>query len=292
MLPNLKEIAHPTTIAEALEMLSKYGPKARPIAGGTAVVLSRDDKTETLVDLTRLGLDHIRTTQDALEIECCVTAAQIASWEDLDPGWMALRDAAATAGPAGVRNAETLGGSLAQCFSWADIPVVLLSLGAVVEIAGPQSRTLGIEALLDKHPSKHLRPGEIIKAVRISKWTDAAGAFLKDSDTEGDYALASAAVWLRFDPEAGEVVDIKIALGAVRPLPVLVPYVGGLVGHKPDDGWMQQIGEVVAESVAPLEDMRASAAHRKRVLSALAKRAARRALERTGALPPRETSTL
>ena len=282
MLPNLREFVHPQTLAEAVHALTQQGDKARPIAGGTAVTLSKDEKTEVLVDLTRLGLDRIRPTQEGVQIECCVTATQIATWPDPDPGWRALPDAAATAGPAGVRNAETMGGSLAQCFPWADLPVALLALGADVDIAGPKSRTLGIEAMLDRHPSKQLQPGELIQAVRVQKWDHAASAFLKDSETVGDYALASAAVLVQLDESRSKVRKLRVALGAVRPLPLLVPYVDSLLDREPDPDWLQRLQDLVGESVDPLEDMRAGSAHRKRVVSVLARRAAQKALSRAG----------
>ncbi len=284
MLPNLKEFSHPKTIAEAVQVLARHGHKARPLAGGTAVTLSKDERTEILVDLTRLGLENIRTTKKDAHIECCVTAAQLAKWHESAPQWAALSDAAAGAGPAGVRNAETIGGSLAQCFPWSDLPVALLALQADVEIAGPKARTLGIDEMLDKHPSKQLAEGEFIQAIRLERKPNSASAFFKDVDTEGDYALASAAVSVVMDTDRPNLVQsLRIALGAVRPLPVLVPYVEDLLNLEPDDGWFERLGDIVTESVDPLEDMRAGSAHRRRVVTVMAKRAARKALERAGA---------
>ena len=54
---DLSALHQPTSLEEALELLEENGTRARPLAGGTSVVLSLPRGVDTLVDLRRAGLD-------------------------------------------------------------------------------------------------------------------------------------------------------------------------------------------------------------------------------------------
>lgn len=295
MLDQLTDFLYPTTVEEAVEALAKAGGKALPLAGGTSLALSRNARVEVLVDITRLGLDRIDVDSDRIEIQCCATAHGItrSSLADL-PEAGALVDAAQVSGPSGVRAAMTMGGSLAQCYPWSDPPVALLALEAKVEITRKTKRTVGITKLLEQHPSKALTPGDLITAIVLPR-SGGASAFLKQGLTVTDDALASAAVSIRIDQgqehgkkstrrkkkaEAPQLSHLRVALGGLRPLPILATGLEDLVGRPMDDAWYETLADLIRSQVRPTEDARAPSAYRRTVAGVLAKRAVQKAVER------------
>lgn len=288
-MQDLKEFRYPQNISEAVHQLQEARGRAGVIAGGTSLTLTRDRGVEILVDISRLGLDYIKQESSALVVGACSTAHMLSeSTELLRPCVRALRDASATAGPHGVRAALTIGGNVVQCYPWSDLPVALLALNAVVRIAGNKSRETTMSDLLERHPSKTLEPDEIIKEFVLSLDGESDGktgsAFVKISRTVTDYALATAAAWVRVEKSTGDlrVTDLRIAVGAVRPMPVLVEELDSLCGetHCYNEEWIENIGNTVLSQIGPIADMRASSEYRNRLIKIASVRAVRRAVER------------
>jgi len=106
--------ARPSTSEEALELLAQ--PGAVPLFGGTDLLGQIDREIvspELLVDMARVGLDHVRADGDGLAIGAGTTLAALASSELLAP-YAAVATAARLAASPLLRNAGTVGGNLCQ----------------------------------------------------------------------------------------------------------------------------------------------------------------------------------
>lgn len=302
-MKDLKEFRYPKDLNEAVEVLREAGGKAKVVAGGTSLTLTKDKGVEILVDLTRVGLDDMTQKQGTLSIGACVTARELAESPKLaSPALRALQDASKTAGPSGVRAALTIGGNVVQCYPWSDLPVALLALGARVQIAGNEPRKISLTDLLERHPSKTLETDEIVEEFSLplggGDETLVGSAFVKLSRTTTDYALATAAAWVKIrqktpavpsdaedeDHASGFVVeDLRIALGAARPMPVAIEGLDSLTKEgptSPTEAWIQKAGEVVLAQVGPIADMRATVEHRNQLIKVAATRALREAVAR------------
>ncbi len=307
-MKDLKEFSYPQNIGDAVRRLHEAKGKAAVIAGGTSLTLTKDRGVETLVDISRLGLDYVKQENGALVVGACATAHMLSeSPELLHPCLLALGEASKTAGPHGVRAALTIGGNVVQCYPWSDLPVALLAINASVRIAGNTSREVSITDFLQRHPSKTLEPGEIVKEfvlpiARKSDGVTTASSFVKISRTVTDYALTTAAVLVDVervarneekedstndsDNNSGKkslrIKDLRIAIGAVRPMPVLVEDLGSLCGenHYFDEDWIEKIGDTVLSQVGPIADMRASSEYRNRLIKIASVRAVQTAVKR------------
>lgn len=302
-MKDLKEFRYPKDLNEALEVLRQAGGKAKVVAGGTSLTLTKDSGVEVLVDLSRAGLDAMTQKKGTLSIGACVTARELAGAPELaSPALRALRDASKTAGPSGVRAALTIGGNVVQCYPWSDLPVALLALGARVQITGNEPRKIALTDLLERHPSKTLESDEIVEEFSLPLGggddTLVGSAFVKLSRTTTDYALATAAAWVKLreqtpavpsdgedeDPATGFAVeDLRIALGAVRPMPVAIEGLQSLTQEgkaNPTEAWIEKAGEVVLAQVGPIADMRATVEHRNQLIKVASTRALREAVAR------------
>ena len=121
-----------------------------------------------------------------------------------------------------------IGGDRCYIVHPSDIGVALSVLDASVEIAGPAGdRTLAIGDFFSgpgRDPTREnvLEPGEIVTKVLLPANPPDRSLYLKVREREsGDFALVSvaAALWLAYSPGGPVVLEARIALGGVAPVP-------------------------------------------------------------------------
>jgi carbon-monoxide dehydrogenase medium subunit len=89
-----------------------------------------------------------------------------------------------------------------------------------------------------------------------------------------DLALASTAVLLRVD--AGRIVRARVAMGSVAPRPLRLRGVECfLEGRAPSDDTAREAGALARTEIAPIDDVRTTAAYRLHVAGVLVERAVR-----------------
>jgi len=92
--------------------------------------------------------------------------------------------------------------------------------------------------------------------------------------------IASAAISLRLD-ENGIVKDARIALGAVAPTAIRCPKTKAtLMTQKCTEDLIRSSAEAAARECSPINDVRATAAYRRRAVEHLVRRALRNFLEK------------
>jgi CO/xanthine dehydrogenase FAD-binding subunit len=187
MLYNLKEVHHPVEMEEALSLLQRAGVRTLPLAGGTALVGRDDPDVEAVVDLAGLGLSFVERGGGVLRLGATVTLQTIV--EDLpDVGGGLLAECAHRMAGWHVRNAATLGGSLAGGGIHSPLSVALAALGAQLEITGQDAPI----------PWPDLPPGaldgQLITAVQIGLPKGALGAAYEQvARTDADQPIVCAA---------------------------------------------------------------------------------------------------
>jgi CO/xanthine dehydrogenase FAD-binding subunit len=70
---DLEQFAHPRSVEEALALLAAGRDQARPLAGGTGLVLAGGPRARVLVDLSRAGLDAISLAAGELRLGAMAT---------------------------------------------------------------------------------------------------------------------------------------------------------------------------------------------------------------------------
>jgi CO/xanthine dehydrogenase FAD-binding subunit len=188
------EYAAPASLDEALALV---GDDARPLAGGQSLVPMlnfRLARPARLVDLERVGLDHVRV-DGALRIGAMTRQATIERSQEIAAGWPLLRQAVRHVGHPQIRARGTIGGSVAHADPKAELPVALAALGArfhVRSVAG--ARTLTAGELFRGPLMTALAPDELLVEIEVPPLpAGARTAFAEHARTHGDFAIAGVA---------------------------------------------------------------------------------------------------
>ena len=274
-LRELRELALPETLEELWEKKSEYGDRAVVIAGGTDLVSDPPEGVECLIDIRQLGLDQISEGDEMISIGATATMDALAhSAVVASLGQGMLCQSSCQGWPAPVRSAATLGGNLAGGDPFADTPAALLVLGAQVILQTHQGpRTVPIEEFfLDYRRTAAI--GAVLAEVRVPKTpVEGRGAFLKCAPSTIDKAMVNLGVYIEFAD--GRCKTVRVAVGAVTRIPHRVYEVESLLESRAlEADLIEEAAEVVARSVEPMVDIRASIEQRRSLLSALFKRAA------------------
>jgi aerobic carbon-monoxide dehydrogenase medium subunit len=220
MKPAAFDLARPASLAEAASLLASR-EDARVLAGGQSLgpmLNLRVVAPGLLVSVAHLPeLAGAQETADAVTIGAGVTHAAIADGRTPDIGDGILARIAEGIAYRAVRNRGTIGGSLCHADPAADWPCTLTALGAVMLTwSGDGGRDIPIERFIAGPFTTDLRPGEILRAVRIPKPSASARwGYYKACRKPGEFAHAMAAVL--DDPGNGRR---RIAIGATGTKPL------------------------------------------------------------------------
>jgi N-methylhydantoinase B len=202
----------------------------------------------------------------------------LTTWSDiiaapLPPAFDGLKQASRQVGGAQVQNRGTLGGNLCNASPAADGAPPLLALDAEVELASVAGvRRLPLAGFVLGNRKTTLRPDELLTAVIAPDVSpDERSTFLKlGARSYLVISIASVACNLALDG-AGRIALARIAVGACSAMPLRLEALERfLLGRRPE--------EAAAEAahlagLAPIDDVRASAAYRRDAALTLARRA-------------------
>jgi len=268
----------PGTLAEALEARAAH-PEAVPIAGGTDLMVAVNFgrlRPEALLDLSGIAeLAAWQRRDGAVRIGAGATFAQIAS--DLGE-FPPLVQAARAVGSPQIRHRATIGGNLATASPAGDALPVLATYGGDVLLASVRGeRRLRWDEFLVAPKRTALAEDELIVGV---EWpvVDGPGSFAKVG-TRNAMVIAIASVSLQLDTQARRVC---IALGSVAPTVVRAPEAEAFASDALDwddpqrplpETVAREFGALAAAAAHPIDDVRGSAAYRRRAVEVLARRA-------------------
>lgn len=280
------ELHRPANLAEALTLLAQYGPDGKLLAGGTNIVVELRDgrhNCKSLVDLSHLKeLRGISQPDGHIVIGGGTTITELIDHPLIVSHAGILRDAARLFASPLVRNRATVAGNLVDASPAADTAPPLLALNAEVQLMSQAAtRWVKLEDFITGVRKTLLQPGELMVAIR---WpvpsARSAGAYTKVGLRKADaISVLSAAVMVELD-DAGLCKQTSIALGAVAPKPFRARAAEALlIGKVLDPVLIAEAARLAAESTRPIDDIRGTAAYRKRVVAVTVRRLLTKAAE-------------
>ncbi|HXC91414.1 MAG TPA: xanthine dehydrogenase family protein subunit M [Stellaceae bacterium] len=288
-MPNLSFTA-PTTVDEAVRMLAGSAGLAKPLSGGTDLLVqlrSGRMRPETIVDLKRIpGLIGIREEAGEFVIGGATPGNVVFENEALQKAWPGIVEGLDLIGSQQIQGRASLAGNLCNASPAADSVPALIAARATCVIAGPNGRrTAPVEAIVTGPGRTSLEKGEFIVEFHVPKpklhQSDAYLRFIPR--TEMDIAVVGCAVNVTLDG-SGVCTDARVVLGAVAPTQVICEESAkALIGHKLDDATNAALDAAAGRACNPITDKRGTIEYRTKVAGVLARRAAKIAFERAGA---------
>jgi carbon-monoxide dehydrogenase medium subunit len=283
------EYQAPASVGEAVSLLADSKKRARPLAGGTdlLVQLRRGlHNLDTLVDVKQIPeLNHISyDPAQGLTLGAAVSCACLCEQSEIAQAYPGLIDAASIIGGAAIQGRATLGGNLCNAAPSGDAISALIVHSATCTIAGPEgTRTVPVAAFCTSPGETVLTRGEILVSIHLPPPVPNSGAryvrFIPRH--EMDIAVAGAGAWVLLNEDQTTIVGARIALAAVAPTPLLVETAGAsLVGKAPTEDAFADAAGLAQEASRPISDVRGTAAQRRHLVGVLVKRALRGAIQR------------
>jgi 4-hydroxybenzoyl-CoA reductase subunit beta len=287
-----------------------------------------------LIDVNNVAeLRAIKADAQSIEIGASVTLAEVAEHPDVTRHYPVVAQAAGfIAGPTH-RNMGTVGGNLCLdtrclfynqsewwraandhclktsgeichvapksrgiCFATfsGDLAPALLTLGAEVDLAGPNGRrTLPLahlyigysrqdqpitETMGDGKFYLALRQGELVTAVRASNTPGLRSGYDKIRIRRSiEYPVTGVAVALR--REGDVLTDLRVAFTGTNPRPVLLDRAADLCGDALDERVFDELDELVRDQVMSMKTTFTPGHYRRRVAGVLARRLVQRLFE-------------
>jgi carbon-monoxide dehydrogenase medium subunit len=265
-----------------------HGTHAQVIAGGTDLLVERkigSGGPRLLVDISRLSeLKGIRLTDAGLEIGAATTHTEIAQSAVIATSCPVLAEAARSVGAVQTRNLGTIGGNLVTCVPSMDSGPALLALDASVTLASrARRRQIGLDSFFVGPRKTALGEDELLTSILIPPASlGTAMCFLKFGLRKGQaLALVNVAAGFSVDSAHGTLREPRIALGAVAPTVIRASRAEAcLAGREWSLEAAAEAGRIAATEARPIDDFRASAGYRRKLIAVLTRRALEEAWRR------------
>ncbi|MCY6379166.1 FAD binding domain-containing protein [Hoeflea prorocentri] len=285
MIPGSFDYHRPSSIDEAVGLLSDHGGDALILAGGHSLIPMmklRMATPEHLIDIQGIDeLSGIRVTGDRIEIGAAVTQADLIASDELAAACPILRETSYQIADPQIRNVGTIGGNVANGDPGNDMPAIMQLLDAEYVLRGKTgSRTVKAREFYEAAYFTARDEAEILTSVHIP--TPAAGhgySYQKQKRKIGDYATAAAGVILTVS--GGQCTSASIALTNVADTPLWAEAAAqALVGTGLDTAAIAAAVDAARSITDPASDGRGPAEYRTHVAGIMVQRAIETAHER------------
>ena len=282
----------PTELAQALELLGRFGARARLLSGGQSLMTqlkAREIDTDCLIDLNRIpGLSTIEEQDGELVIGAMVRHAELLADPLIARRCPILADAADCIGDPQVRNRGTIGGSLAFADILTDLPVAVSALDArIVAVKdGGGNRSIGIGDFFLGPRRTALAADELLSEIRIAApGPGSGGAYCKQAPMVNGFAIVCVAVQLQIDAGAN-CRQAAIVVGGLASMPRRASAaMRHLLGRTLSTQHIKEVAVVAAQEIEVVTDFRASADYRSNLIGHYVETLIHRAVNRAGHAP-------
>jgi len=282
ILPDFEYFA-PTTLSETCELLKKLGPGAKVLAGGTDILSKMKQELlfpKAIVSLKKLsGLSEIRVENNDVIIGARVTHNGLIDSPVLQKKYPSICNAAHQMANNQVRNIGTIGGNIVNAVPSADLPPILIALGAKIKLVGTKGeRILPLEDFFTGPNETVIQQDEVLTEFIISEQPFTGSTYIKFALRRSG-ALAVVGVAVAVAVEGNICQKARIVLEAVAPTPLRVKTAEEvLTGKEITDDLLEEAGRAAAAESKPISDIRGSAEYRRDLVRVLTRRALRKAI--------------
>lgn len=278
----------PTSLSEAVSIMAANGDRARPLAGGTDVLVQlRGGRREAdvVLDTKKIPeLNALNLGDNGLQLGAAVPCYRIYQDSAVAAAYPGLIDAAGMIGSIQIQGRATVGGNLCNAAPSGDTIPPVITLGGEAHINGPNGwRTLPAEDFCTGPGRNALENGELLVAIQLPAPAANSGtAYLRFIPrNEMDIAVAGVSSTVQLDASGQTIQSARIALASVGPTPILATAAGdSLAGKAISDEAIAEAGRLASEAATPITDMRGTIRQRHHLVDVLTRRTLNIAIRR------------
>jgi CO/xanthine dehydrogenase FAD-binding subunit len=269
----MAEYLRPRRLEEALRALAQ---PVTVLAGGTDFYPARVGR---VIDEDVLDITGIAALRGVHEDESGWRIGATTSWSELieaplPPLFDGLKQAAREIGGRQIQNAGTIAGNLCNASPAADGAPCLMALDAELELAGAGGRRrLSIADFLLGARRTALAPGELLVSLHVNRTAHPARSSFVKLGARRYLVISIAMAAGVIEERDGRIAAARIAVGACSPVARRLPALEAALAGAPLD---RRLGERLAPAhlapLAPIDDMRGSAAYRGDAVATLLRR--------------------
>jgi carbon-monoxide dehydrogenase medium subunit len=283
------DFAAPKTLSEALALMASHGDRARPIAGGTDILVQLRGgrrSADVLVDVKAIPeLNQISyDPQAGLVLGAALPCYRIYQNQTVASAYPGLVDSATIIGGIQIQGRATIGGNLCNAAPSGDSIPIVIALGGVCNISGPNgNRQVPAEEFCTAPGRNILQPGELLVSINLPAPQGHSGAnYLRFIPrNEMDIAVAGVGSSVVLDDSGQNFVSARISLASVAPTPVLSQEAGDSLAGKPvSESAIQEASEKAMADAKPISDMRGTIRQRVHLVGVLTRRTLNNAVRR------------
>ncbi len=275
-------LEEPESVAEAAELLGRFGESAKVYAGGTELLLAMKEglvQYERLINVKKLtGLSDVTSADGALVIGALCTHHQLENSPVLKDKLPALTKLEQNVANVRVRQVGTIGGNICFAEPHADPGTLLIALGAkmIAEQSSSKREITAEDFFVDAYETA-LQADEVLTKIQVPiPAPNARSAYLKFGYLE----RPSVGVAVAFNLNGG-VSGVRIAVGCAGPAPRRVAEAEALLEGKSKDEALRHVAEAGAaagRAAQAISDLHGSQEYKEHIVGVLLKRAFQSAL--------------
>ncbi len=285
MIPGSFEYHRPSSLADAVGLLSSLGDDALLVAGGHSLIPMmkfRMAVPEHLVDLQDVkSLKSISLDSGQISLGAMVTQAEIILSDELHVACPILREVSYQIADPQIRNLGTIGGNVANGDPGNDMPAIMQVLDATYILTGPDGeREIAAREFYESAFFTARQDNEILTTIRFA--APAAGhgsSYVKQKRKIGDYATAAAAVIVTMSGDT--CASASIGLTNVADTPLWAENAASLlVGSSLDGETIKAAADAAKAITDPADDGRGPKDYRTHIAGIMVQRAIANAVDR------------
>ena len=279
-MPNIR-LLQPTSLNEAVSLLSEHSDETKIVSGGTALVIMLRNRLIAPATLLSLGrLPELRSIRHepgtGLRIGALVTIREAETSPIVREKHSVLAQTFGKVGNIRIRNAATVGGNLSEADYASDPPCVLVALGARVKARSVKGeREIPLRDFFAGFYETVLAPDEILTELIVPDPAPGSRAtYLKyvSRSSEDRPCVGMAVVFEKASD--GTCKDLRVVAGAVSETPQEIASAGTIArGNALSASLIERIADAYSTGIEPLSDLRGSAWYRKQIIRVMARRA-------------------
>lgn len=256
----------PATLAEAFELLGRYGEGAKILAGGQSLIAALNMRLaapRVLLDINGLsGLVGIKVKGGTLTIGALTRHRELERSPDIANQLPLIHQAMPQVAHAAVRNRGTFGGSVVFADPAAELPACSVALDATFVLASRNGeRRVPAREFFKGLYETDLRPGELFVTGEFPVIKPSyRSAFQELARRQGDYAIVGLAAHARVEGKA--FFDVSLVFFGVGATPVLAQRAAAVLEGQNFSAAAAAAQAALDADLAPLDDVHHSAATR------------------------------